>query len=76
MTQSSSEVRVARGHRVIDETRFGGCHDGKERAHFARPMRGLLPADLQGAHGPAPATVEDVVEVADGASAWEALERS
>ncbi|HUZ13945.1 MAG TPA: hypothetical protein VMU93_13995 [Caulobacteraceae bacterium] len=66
--------RVDRGQRIIDETELGDCHDGKERAHFARRRGGELPADMHGPGGAAPVTVEDVVEVAGAASAWEALE--
>ena len=66
---------VRRGQRVRAATTMGGCHDGKERAHFARPRpSGALPADLQGSPGPLPVTVEDVVEVDDDGSAWEAIE--
>ena len=67
--------RVDRGQRVAGEAALGKGHDGKERALFARPKRaGELPADLAGPEQPAPVTVEDVVEVAPSASAWEALE--
>ncbi|MGH6958338.1 MAG: hypothetical protein ACREEW_16870 [Caulobacteraceae bacterium] len=67
--------KVDRGQRVARETEMGECHDGKERAHFAHPMHGRLPADMHGAGAtPSPITVEDVVEVTETASAWEAIE--
>ena len=67
--------RVDRGQRVAGEATLGKGHDGKERALFARPKQvGQLPADLADPEQPAPVTVEDVVEVAPSASAWEALE--
>ena len=67
--------RVDRGQRVIRETHLGDCHDGKERAHFAMPLRvGALPADVHGTSGWSAITVEDVVEVPETASSWEALE--
>lgn len=67
--------KVDRGQRVIDETRMGECHDGKERAHFVQPLKGELPADMHGAGAkPSPITVEDVVKSPDTASAWEAIE--
>jgi hypothetical protein len=68
---------VDRGQRVRRETIIGSCHDGKERAYFAMPMRGVLPADMQGTSGgPASVTVEDVVELAPTSSAWEAIEEA
>jgi hypothetical protein len=48
--------------------------DGKERARFARPKVGLLPPDTDSRAGQSPVTVESVVEVAEDASVWEALE--
>jgi hypothetical protein len=65
--------RVDRGQRVRRETVIGSCHDGKERAYFAMPMRGVLPADMTNGDS-APVTVEDVVELAPTSSSWEALE--
>ena len=67
--------RVDRGQRVWRETQLQTGWDGKERAHFARPLKeGRLAADMTGHAGPAPITVEDVVEAPDTASAWEAIE--
>ncbi|MBV9995447.1 MAG: hypothetical protein JO127_09555 [Caulobacteraceae bacterium] len=71
---ADDSVRIDRGQRVRREAEFEPSHDGKARAAFARPMRrGLLASDLDN-HGPAPVTVESVVEVDEGGSAWEALE--
>ena len=71
----ADEAAVDRGQRVFRETRFETGADGKHVARFVRPVRGMLPADVHGAPGEtgAPATVEDVVEPADTASAWEAV---
>jgi hypothetical protein len=69
--------RVDRGQRVARETDLAQAWDGKERAHFARPLKaGALPPDMTGAgeRVAAPITVEDVVEVPEAASSWEALE--
>jgi hypothetical protein len=66
--------RVDRGQRVAGEAQLAKGHDGKERALFARPMQGELPPDTAGIGAAAPVTVEDVVEEAPSASAWEALE--
>ena len=66
--------RVDRGQRVAGEAKLATGHDGKERALFARPMQGELPPDTAGIDSAAPVTVEDVVEEAPSASAWEAIE--
>ena len=67
--------RVDRGQRIARETQLRDGHDGKERAHFARPLtQGRLPADMTGNRKAMSITVEDVVEMVEGASAWEALE--
>jgi len=65
--------KVARGQRVREEVALERGHDGKERANFARPRTGELPPDMD-TQGPAPVTVENVVDVDDAASAWEAIE--
>jgi hypothetical protein len=66
------QPRIDSGQRIAAETRIVRSHDGKEAVRFTRPVHGKLPADIAGGRGPAPATVEDVVESAPSASVWEA----
>jgi hypothetical protein len=64
---------VDRGQRVSGEAHMTEAHDGKQKADFVRPKRGVLPADMSDAAA-SPATTEDVVETKPAASAWEAIE--
>ena len=80
MTPSKSDEaqedgpRVDRGQRVRREMELHPAHDGKERTLSARPKRsGVLPADMTNAAAKR-VTTEDVVEVEENASAWEALD--
>ncbi|HZZ89797.1 MAG TPA: hypothetical protein VFE13_15830 [Caulobacteraceae bacterium] len=69
-----SEHAVGRGQRVSDEVEIAGAHDGKEKAKSAKPRTAPLPQDLNTSPPAQPVTTEDVVDVADTPSSWEAVE--
>jgi hypothetical protein len=65
---------VARGQRLGDEVEIAIARDGKEKVKSAKPHRGPLPQDLNTSPPAQPVTTEDVVEVAETPSSWEAVE--
>jgi hypothetical protein len=71
---AGQETNLGRGHRAADEGHIKTAPDGKLKVTAARPFSGVLPEDMTSRRGPAPATMEDVVHVAETPSAWEAIE--